>query len=154
MAPRRLACVAALMACVLFSIPVQRAAAASSKSSGAGAGVGNVPLGTQSDASFAASYAAAGVTNVDATSAQVSCYRPEVPYATVGTAEGYDGETACPSATTGEDTGAAGPYPTQVGSNPGYPASGPMLVKDHSESDIRADPTNPMHLIGTSKWFV
>jgi hypothetical protein len=29
-----------------------------------------------------------------------------------------------------------------------------MLVKDHSESDIRADPTNPNHLIGQSKWFV
>ena len=29
-----------------------------------------------------------------------------------------------------------------------------MLVKDHSESDIRVDPTNPRHLIGMSKWFV
>src|SRR5439155_657207 len=29
-----------------------------------------------------------------------------------------------------------------------------MLVKDFSESDIRADPTNPNHLIGSSKWFV
>ena len=60
----------------------------------------------------------------------------------------------CPGATTGEDTGAAGPYPTQAGSNPGFPATGPMLVKDHSESDIRVDPTNPKHLIGSVKWFV
>jgi hypothetical protein len=29
-----------------------------------------------------------------------------------------------------------------------------MLVKDHSESDIRVDPTNRNHLIGSSKWFV
>jgi hypothetical protein len=29
-----------------------------------------------------------------------------------------------------------------------------MLVKDHSESDIRVDPTNPNHLIGSSKWIV
>ena len=29
-----------------------------------------------------------------------------------------------------------------------------MLVKDKSESDIRVDPTNPSHLIGSSKWFV
>jgi hypothetical protein len=29
-----------------------------------------------------------------------------------------------------------------------------MLVKNHSESDIRVDPTNPLHLIGTSKWDV
>src|SRR5207244_1360589 len=29
-----------------------------------------------------------------------------------------------------------------------------MLVKDHSESDLRVDPTNPKHLIGASKWFV
>jgi hypothetical protein len=29
-----------------------------------------------------------------------------------------------------------------------------MRVKDHSESDIRVDPTNPKHLIGQSKWAV
>jgi len=114
-----------------------------------------VPQGTQSDASYAASYAANHVTNVDATGGPVSCYRPEVPYFTSdGPAEGYSGMSACPGATTGEDTGAAGPYATQVGSNPGYPAAGPMLVKNHSESDIRVDPTNPAHLIGSSKWFV
>jgi hypothetical protein len=27
-------------------------------------------------------------------------------------------------------------------------------VNDHSESDLRVDPTNPNHLIGQSKWFV
>jgi hypothetical protein len=32
--------------------------------------------------------------------------------------------------------------------------STPQLVKDHSESDVRVDPTNPQHIIGTSKWFV
>ncbi len=29
-----------------------------------------------------------------------------------------------------------------------------MLVKGHSESDLRVDPTNPDHLIGASKWVV
>jgi hypothetical protein len=29
-----------------------------------------------------------------------------------------------------------------------------MLVKNHSESDLRVDPTNSQHLIGTSKWVV
>ncbi len=111
--------------------------------------------GTQTDASYAASYAANHVTNVDATGTAVSCYRPEVPYAVSdGPANAYSGMSACPGATTGEDTGAAGPYPTQVGSNPGYPAAGPMLVKSRSESDLRVDPTNPSHLIGSSKWFV
>ena len=114
-----------------------------------------VPQGFQSDSAYAGSAAAAGVTNVFATTQRVSCYRPEVPAPfNLGPALGYSGESACPGATTGEDTGAAGPYPTQVGSNPGYPAAGPMLVKDHSESDIRVDPTNPQHIIGTAKWIV
>src|SRR5438874_13536766 len=42
----------------------------------------------------------------------------------------------------------------QTDLNPGYPAATPMLVKDHSESDLRVDPTNASHLIGSSKWFV
>jgi hypothetical protein len=116
--------------------------------------IGPVPQGTQTDARYAASFAANGVTNVDATSGKVSCYRPEVPYFTDNQVNAYSGMTACPGANTGEDTGAAGPYPTQVGSNPGYPAAGPMLVKSRSESDLRVDPTNPRHLIGSSKWFV
>jgi hypothetical protein len=120
-------------------------------------GIGNVA--TQTDAAFAASFTSAGVTNVFATTQKVSCYRPEVaatdPVFNDGPNDGYSGESACSgAATTGEDTGAVAPYPTQVGSNPGYPMSGPQLVKDHSESDIRVDPTNPMHLIGSSKWIV
>ena len=117
-------------------------------------GVGNVPQGTQTDKAYAQSVQRAGVTNVFATTQRISCYRPEVasPY-NDGPALGYSGESPCPGATTGEDTGAAAPYPTQLGSNPGYPMSGPQLVKDHSESDIRVDPTNSQHLIGSSKWF-
>jgi hypothetical protein len=113
-----------------------------------------IPQGTQSDRAYAASVA--GIANVFATTQRVSCYRPEVDASAFNLAPalGYDGVSACPGATTGEDTGAAGPYPTQVGSNPGYPAPAPQLVKDHSESDIRVDPTNPSHIIGTSKWFV
>ena len=111
---------------------------------------GTVPQGTQT----AAQYAKSGnkVTAVTATTQRTSCYTPLVPFSTtIGPNDGYDGETACSSATTGEQL--AG-YPTQLGANPGYPALTPMLVKDHSESDIRVDPTNSKHLIGTSKWIV
>jgi hypothetical protein len=104
--------------------------------------------GLQSNADFAASYATNGVVNVSATTQQVSCYAPEVPYLTALTAaDGYPGggETPCPGATTGEQTSG---FATQDVSNP------PLLVKDHSESDIRVDPNNAQHLIGQSKWFV
>ena len=101
------------------------------------------------------SFQANGVKNVYATT-QTSCYRPEVPYAAnAGSNDGFSGETTCPPAvaTTGEDTGAAGQYATQVGSNPGFATGPPVLAKNHSESDIRVDPTNPRHLIGSVKWF-
>jgi hypothetical protein len=114
---------------------------------GAAAG-GAPPQGGQSDAAFAASYAANGVVNVSATTGKVSCYSPEVPYATaLAPADGYPGggETACPGATTGEQTSG---FATQDISNPA------LLVKDKSESDLRVDPANPQHLIGQSKWFV
>ena len=117
-------------------------------------GVGNVPQGTQADTAYASSFTSNGVTNVFATTqkARISCYTPEVPYAqNNGPNDGYSGESPCPGATTGENLG---PYPTQAGSNPCCPATTPMLVKDYSESDIRVDPTNPLHLIGSSKWFV
>lgn len=116
-----------------------------------------LPQGTQTDAAYAASQAASHVTNVLATAQRTSCYRPEVPYTVnSGPAGAYSGMTPCPAsgATTGEDTGVAGPYATQAGSNPGYPAATPMLVKGHSESDLRVDPTDPDHLIGASKWVV
>ena len=107
------------------------------------------PQGIQSDAAFAASYAANNVVNVSATTQQVSCYTPEVEYFGSLTPEmGYldGGMSPCNgSATTGEELG---PYPTQDVVNT------PMRVKDHSESDIRVDPTNPKHLIGQSKWAV
>ena len=116
-------------------------------------GVGNVPQGTQSDNAYRASVSSA---NIFVTAQQTSCYRPEVSAAAFnnGPSLGYDGETPCPGATTGEDTGAAAPYATQVGSNPGYPMSGSQLVKDYSESDIRVDPSNSRHLIGSAKAFV
>jgi hypothetical protein len=120
------------------------------------AGISNVPQGTQSDSAYAQSFDTARVTNVFVTTGQVSCYRPEVSAVAFdnGPNDGYSGESACPGATTGENTGAAAPYPTQAGSNPGYPMGGPELVKDHSESDLRVDPTNPGHLIGSAKWIV
>ena len=120
---------------------------------GTGAGVGNIPQRTQTDAAYQASYEANHVTNVDATTQTVSCYRPEVPFFTLGTGEGYTGMTACVRATRGENTGAAGPYPNQAGSAAGYPAARPMLVNNHSESDLRVDPNHPNHIIGSSKWF-
>ena len=119
----------------------------------AGSGVGNVPQGNQTNTAYANSFTANKVTNMFATTKQTSCYTPEVPFGVSdGPNDGYSGESACNgAATTGERSG---PYPTQAGSNPGYPAATPMLVKDHSESDIRVDPTNPKHLIGSSKWVV
>jgi hypothetical protein len=112
-----------------------------------------LPQGPQSNADYIASFAAHGVTNVFATTQKTSCFTPEVPYFTSnGPNDGYTGMEACSGrANTGEKLG---PYPTQTGSNPGSPALTPMLVKDHSESDIRVDPTNPLHLIGSSKWIV
>jgi len=105
------------------------------------------------DWAYAQSFQANGVKNVYATT-QTSCYRPEVPYPTnAGPNDGFSGETACPGATTGEDTGATAPYATQVGSNPGFATGPSVLAKNHSESDIRVDPTNASHLIGSVKWF-
>src|SRR3989442_10970250 len=117
------------------------------------AGAGTNRPGVPSDTDYAASYARANVSHIAVTSQQVSCYRPEVPFFTKGTTDGYTGMTPCPRATTGEDTGEAGPYPNQVGSANGYPAAGPMLVTDHSESDLRVDPNHPNHVIASSKWF-
>jgi hypothetical protein len=107
------------------------------------------PQGFQSDAAFAASYAQHGVGSVAATTQRVSCYAPEVHYlGSLSPLQGYPdgGSTPCAGrATTGEDIG---PYPTQDLANP------PLVVKDHSESDLHVDPTNPQHLIGISKWLV
>src|SRR2546425_7183371 len=88
-------------------------------------GIGNVPQGTQSDQTYADSFAANHVTNVFVTNQQVSCYRPEVPFAVInGPNDGYTGEASCPGATTGENTGSV-PYPSQAGSEFPYPAAGP-----------------------------
>ena len=104
--------------------------------------------GTQTNSAFASSFADLNVTSVSATTQKTSCYRPEVDYpGALPPDAGYPGggSTACPGATTGEDEG---PYDTQDVVNPS------RLVKDHSESDIRVDPTNAQHVIGQSKWFV
>ena len=119
---------------------------------GASPGIGNVPQGIQSDTAYETS-GLNRVSNVLATTERTSCYTPEAPFATgLAPANGYDGMSSCDAAAdTGEDLG---PYATQEGSNPGYPAGEPKLVKHHSESDIRVDPTDPSHLIAQSKWFV
>ena len=110
---------------------------------------GTPPQGRQTNAQFAASYAASAVVNVSATSQRVSCYTPQIEYfAMLGPTQGYldGGMSLCNGqATTGEDLG---PYPTQNVVNR------PMRVKDKSESDIRIDPTNARHLIGQSKWAI
>ena len=126
------------------------------------AGVGNVPQGTQANTAYQASYQVNHVTNIDATTQKVSCYRPEVPlFTSNGPNDGYTGMQPCTGATTGENTGSTaenpttgGIYPSQVGSAAGYPAAGPMLVNDHSESDLRVDPKNANHIIASSKWFI
>jgi hypothetical protein len=126
---------------------------APASSSGVDPGVGNVPQGRQADSTYAAGVPSLHLTNKFVTSHEVSCYRPEVPSPyDNGPNDGYTGEKECTVATTGEDTGAT-PYPTQVGSKAPYPAAKSMLVTDKSESDIRVDPTDPKHIIGSSKWF-
>jgi hypothetical protein len=147
----RLAYLVVMMLTLLAFVPA--VAVARTNVAAAVPGVGNVPQGTQSNTAYANSFKTHNVTNVFATTQQTSCYTPEVPYfVNNGPNDGYSGESPCAGAsTTGENLGS---YPTQTGSNPGYPAATPMLVKDHSESDIRVDPTNPKHLIGSSKWVV
>jgi hypothetical protein len=107
------------------------------------------PQDYQSDAKFADSYDANGVQNFSATTQRVSCYTPELEYLdALGPEDGYldGGMSTCDgAATTGEDLG---PYPTQDVLNSA------MLVKDHSESDLRVDPVRPKHLIGQAKWAV
>lgn len=151
---RRLTACVAAAGLVLLNLALTPITAFSTTASVLDPGIGNVPQGLQSDHAYSRSYANHSVTNEFVTSRQVSCYRPEVPLAANnGPNDGYTGESSCPGATTGEDTGAAAPYATQVGSKAPYPASESKLVTDHSESDIRIDPLNPMHLIGSSKWF-
>ncbi len=132
-------------------------AVAATGSGAVGGSTPTPPQGYQDNATFAASYAAHAVTNVSATTQRRSCYRPEVAYfAALDPSQGYPGGggSLCdadlpPNAPfTGESTG---PYDTQDAVGARNPV---MLVKDHSESDIRVDPTNPSHLIGQSKWFV
>jgi hypothetical protein len=123
-------------------------------SASSGPGVGNIPQGVQSNDAYAQSFNQKGVSNVFATAQQVSCYTPEAIYSMSindGPNDGYDGQTPCNGAATTHEN--LGPYANQQGSAPGYPAPSAMLVKDHSESDIRVDPTNPKHIIASSKWF-
>ena len=126
------------------------AAAVAALGAAAAAGAATPPQGYQSDSTFSASFTAQGVQAVDATAQRTSCYTPETPYFDMLTAsDGYldGGMSPCNgAATTGENLG---PYPTQDETTPN-----PMRVKDHSESDIRVDPSNPLHLIGQSKWFI
>jgi hypothetical protein len=119
------------------------AASAASTSGVAGSSGHQIVQGTQSDGAYATS--GGGVTSVFATTQKTSCFAPEVPLPPPLM-------TPCNNASnTGE---ALSGYPTQAGSNPGFATGQPMLVQDHSESDIRVDPTNSDHIIGTSKWFV
>src|ERR1700719_5274044 len=109
------------MATALAVVPVQ---------AGAGAGVGNVPQGTQSDKAYADSFQANHVTNVFATTQRTSCYTPEVAYfGNLGPNDGYTGMSACPGSSTGE---ALGPYPSQAGSTAGFVATRHMLGEGQS----------------------
>ena len=110
---------------------------------------GEPPQGRQSNNQFAASYAASGVTSVEATAQRISCYSPELTYfGALAPAQGYvdGGMTPCNGGSTTGET--VGPFAQQDTLNP------PMLVKDHSESDIRVDPGNAKHVIGQSKWIL
>src|SRR5260370_12755966 len=128
-------CATALMLGALLLAPTSAIAG--------GSGVGTVPQGTQTDTAYATSFAVNKVTNVFATTQQVSCYRPEVPFGVSdGPNDGYSGESPCQGVTTGEDIGTT-PYSTQKTSNPGYPSSIPILFKHHSQSNFHVHPPNP-----------
>lgn len=109
------------------------------------------PQGLQPNSQFAASYNTSQVSNVSATTQRVSCYTPQVEYLTgLGPEQGYldGGMSLCNGLTsTGEELG---PYATQSPKVFGRA----MRVKDKSESDLRIDPGNPLHLIGQAKWAV
>src|SRR5260370_22436359 len=115
---------------------------ASPRAASFGPGVGNIPQGTQTEDSFADSFAANHVTNVFATTQQMSCYTPEVPFTVSdGPVDWYTGETPCNrAARTGETLL---PYAPPHATNPGFPAPAPVLVNNHSESAIQLAPTNP-----------
>ena len=148
----------AIVAAVLGAVACSSAACGSADldtpetTLGTGTSALSVPQGTQTDAHYANSNAAHDVTNILATTAKTSCFTPEVPASFLAAGASYVGteQTPCPGADTGEEIGS---HPSQNGSIPGYPASTPMLVNGHSESDIQIDPTNHKHLIGSSKWF-
>src|SRR5260370_5955500 len=70
--------VPSLLLALPLAIPVGLAATAAPAA--AQSGVGNIPQGTQSNTSYTGSFAASNVTNTDATSGPVSCYRPDDPY--------------------------------------------------------------------------
>jgi hypothetical protein len=119
------------------------AASAASTSGVTGSSGRQIVQGTQNAAAYEASSAAV-TTNDFVTARAVSCYTPEVPTTDMTSCNG--------AATTGENTAATAEQ--LADSNPGYPADGPKRVTEHSESDIRVDPNDPMHVVGTSKWFV
>src|SRR3954465_910047 len=117
----------------------------------AATGASGPPEGAQTNGAFAASYAAGNVASTSVTTQKTSCYRPQVFYdGALPPEAGYPGggSSPCPGATTGEQT-------TNFDTQDAAAASNPVsVVKDHSESDIRVDPTDSRHLIGQSKWFV
>src|SRR2546421_6037124 len=98
---------------VRLLIPVLLAAPfAVASSAGAQALAGPAPA-TQTDASYAASFAANHVTNVDATGSAVSCYRPEVPYDVSDGPAGRDNrQFPLPGATPGRGNRGPRPHPT------------------------------------------
>src|SRR5260370_23332168 len=114
----------------------------SPRAASVGPGVGNIPQGTQTNDAFRNSFAANHVPNVFATTQQVSCYTPEVPFTVSdGPADWYSGQTPCNgAATTREDLG---PYTSQQRSNAGFPQTSPRLSHNHPTSHIHVDPPNP-----------
>ena len=101
--------------------------------------VGPAAAGYQTDAAFAASAAANGVANVSATTQRVSCYAPEVALS-----RRADAGRRLPR----RRHGRRAPAPprrarTSARTRPRTSPTRRMRVKDHSESDIRVDPTEP-----------
>src|SRR5258708_13334724 len=107
-----------------FAVVLATVYGASPRAASVGPGVGNIPQGTQTDDSFRNSFAANHVTNLFATTQQVSCYTPEVPFTVSdGPADWYSGQTPSNgAATTGEDLA---PYATHQATTAAFPSTTP-----------------------------
>ena len=109
-----------------------------------------LPQGTQTDAAFAASYAARGVVNVSATTQRVSCYAPELAYLDELDAGATATSTAACRPATAPPRRARSSARTRPRTS-SIRRCASRTTRSRTFASIRL---NPNHLIGQSKWAV